>query len=91
MSSGLTRKHDPANVIFTFGAMAASGVAKGSFMEVDRYEDAAKLDIGSDGEATVIVSNNNSEICESNASTIKAPIPRLLERHLSKRLRIKTS
>ena len=60
MSDGFTRKYDPADVVFTFGVMAASGLAKGSFIEVDRYEDAAKMDIGSDGEATVIVSNNQS-------------------------------
>lgn len=60
MSSGKTRKHDPGNVSFVADTMLATGYAKGSFIEMDRYEDGAKTDIGSDGEATVIVSQNKS-------------------------------
>lgn len=60
MSSGKTRKHDPGNIALVLDTLLASGFAKGSFVEMDRYEDAAKTDVGADGEATVIVSQNKS-------------------------------
>lgn len=60
MSSGKTRQYDPGQVSFVADKMLATGVAKGSFIEMDRYEDAAKTDVGSDGEVTLIISQNKS-------------------------------
>lgn len=60
MSSGLTRQYDPGQVIFTVGAQTASGVAKGTFIEADRYVNAAEMDVGSDGEVTLVISQNHS-------------------------------
>lgn len=60
MSSGLTRQHDPAQIVMTVGTRTVSGYAKGSFVEIDRYEDAVKTDVGSDGEVTLIISQNKS-------------------------------
>jgi hypothetical protein len=60
MSSGLTRQYAPDDVTFTVGTQPAVGVHKGSFLEMDRFEDTGKLDIGSDGEATMVVNPNQS-------------------------------
>jgi hypothetical protein len=60
MSSGKTRQHDPSQIIVNIGGRDASGFAKGSFVEIDRYAEAVALDIGSDGEATRIISANKS-------------------------------
>lgn len=60
MSSGLTRKYAPDEVNLAYGTQVASGVAKGSFIEAERSVDTSTVDIGSDGEATLIISPNKS-------------------------------
>lgn len=60
MSSGKTRAHDPGQISLVIDTQLSSGFAKGSFVEMDRYEDAVKTDVGSDGEVTLIISQNHS-------------------------------
>jgi hypothetical protein len=60
MSSGQTRQHDPGQISLVLGTALATGFAKGSFVEMDRYEDGVKMDCGSDGEVTIIISQNKT-------------------------------
>jgi hypothetical protein len=60
MSSGVTRKYAPDDVAIVVGVMAVTGLHEGSFVEVDRSVDVAQLEIGSDGEATMTISPNQS-------------------------------
>lgn len=60
MPSGITRKYAPDDVTFIVGTQPAVGVHEGTFIEVDRAVDTASLDIGSDGEATMSISPNQS-------------------------------
>lgn len=58
MSSGITRKYAPDDVTFVVGSQPVVGVKEGTFIEIDRAVDTASMDIGSDGEATLIISPN---------------------------------
>lgn len=60
MSSGITRKHDPALVNLQVGSMTGTAYAEGTFIEVEREVDAASKTVGADGEVTLVVSNNTS-------------------------------
>lgn len=60
MSSGITRKYAPDDVGIVVGTQAAVGVKQGTFIEADRAVDTAEMDIGSDGEATMVISPNES-------------------------------
>ena len=60
MSSGITRKYAPDDVTQTIGTQAITGLKLGSFVEAEYNVDQAELDIGSDGEATMIISPNRS-------------------------------
>lgn len=60
MSSGITRKHDPAQVDLQVGNMTGTAYAEGTFIEVEREVDAASKTVGADGEVTLVVSNNTS-------------------------------
>lgn len=60
MSSGQTRKYAPDDVTFVVGTQAATGFKEGTFIEIDRAVDTGSLDIGSDGEATLVISPNQS-------------------------------
>ena len=62
MSDGLTRFYAPDDVTFSVGNQPAVGVHEGTFIEVDRAVDIGRLDIGSDGEATMSVSPNQSSV-----------------------------
>jgi hypothetical protein len=60
MSSGLTRKYAPDDVAMVVGTQSVIGLKEGTFVEVDRAVDVSSLDIGSDGEATMVISPNQS-------------------------------
>lgn len=60
MSSGLLRKYAPDDVAAVVGSQAVTGVKEGTFIEADRAVDVASMDIGSDGEATLVISPNQS-------------------------------
>ena len=60
MASGVLRKYAPDDVTIVVGTQAVSGVKEGTFVECDRTVDTASLDIGSDGEATLVISPNQS-------------------------------
>jgi Protein of unknown function (DUF3277) len=60
MSSGITRKYAPDDVAIVVGTQPVTGVKSGTFVEVDRAVDTAELDVGSDGEVTLIISPNQS-------------------------------
>lgn len=60
MSSGIMRKYAPDDVAIVVGTQAVSGVKEGTFVEADRSVDIASLDVGSDGEVTMVVSPNQS-------------------------------
>jgi hypothetical protein len=60
MSNPKVRQHDPLNIVFTFGGLAASGFLEGTFVECERYADAMSMNIGSDGEGTRVKSQNRS-------------------------------
>lgn len=58
--SGNLREYDPAQILQTVGTRAVIGVMKGTFVEVDRKEDSADTDVGSDGEVTLIIKQNRA-------------------------------
>lgn len=60
MPSGQLRKYAPDDVVSSVGAMSVTGVKEGTFIEIDRQVDGASLEIGSDGEATMTISPNQS-------------------------------
>ena len=60
MSSGITRKYAPDDVTVVVGSQAVIGFHEGSFVEVEADVDSATLDIGSDGEATLVISPNRA-------------------------------
>lgn len=60
MASGLLRKYAPDDVAVVVGKQAVSGVHEGSFVEVDRAVDLTSLDVGSDGEVTMVINPNQS-------------------------------
>lgn len=60
MPSGLTRKYAPDDVAIVVGTQPVTGVKSGTFVEVDRAVDMAELDVGSDGEVTLIINPNQS-------------------------------
>lgn len=60
MSSGIMRKYAPDDVAIVVGVQAVSGVKEGTFVEAERAVDIASLDVGSDGEVTMVISPNQS-------------------------------
>lgn len=54
------KTYDPKQVLVTFGGFTLSGFADGSFVTVERLEDAWSMQIGTDGEGTRSKSNNRS-------------------------------
>jgi hypothetical protein len=52
--------YDPKQVAIIFGGFSLSGFADGSFVTVERNEDAFTLQMGTDGEGTRSKSNNKS-------------------------------
>lgn len=64
MSSGLTRKYAPDDVAAVVGNQAVTGFKSGTFVEADRTVDIAELDVGSDGEVTLVISPNQSGTCK---------------------------
>lgn len=60
MSSGIMRKYAPDDVAIVVGVQAVSGLKEGTFVEAERTADIASLDVGSDGEVTMVVSPNQS-------------------------------
>lgn len=49
---------DPKNVVITLGGAILSGYADGTFVQVERAEDAFVASVGVDGEVTRVKSNN---------------------------------
>lgn len=60
MSSGLLRKYAPDDVAAVVGTQAVTGVKEGTFIEAERTVDTASLDVGSDGEVTLVISPNQA-------------------------------
>ena len=60
MGSPTTRQYDPTQVIMNVGGRDVVGYQEGTFIEADRYADAVETKIGSDGEATRVLSANKS-------------------------------
>jgi hypothetical protein len=60
MSSGLLRKYAPDDVAIVVGSQAVTGLKEGTFVEADRAKDLSSLDVGSDGEVTLIISPDQS-------------------------------
>jgi hypothetical protein len=60
MSSGLTRFYAPDDIAMVVGTQAVIGYKEGTFVEVDRAVDTSSLDVGSDGEVTLVISPNQS-------------------------------
>lgn len=60
MPSGIMRKYAPDDVSIVVGTQAVSGVHEGSFVEAERAVDATSLDVGSDGEVTLVINPNQS-------------------------------
>ena len=60
MPSGITRQYAPDKVAVVVGTQPVSGMKSGTFVEVDRAVDTAELDVGSDGEVTLIINPNQS-------------------------------
>ncbi len=56
------KTYDPAQVALVFGGQIMEGFAEGTFISVERNEDAFSLTIGSDGSGTRTKSNNRSGI-----------------------------
>lgn len=54
------KTYDPKQVAVVVGTRAASGYAEGSFVKVERNDDAFALLVGADGEATRAKSANKS-------------------------------
>ena len=61
--------YSPKDVLVVVGVVPITGYADGSFVEVDYNEEAYKLVIGADGEATRVKNAN-----ESGKITIKLPM-----------------
>lgn len=60
MSSGILRKYAPDDVAIVMGTQAVTGVKEGTFVEADRAKDISSLDVGSDGEVTLVISPDQS-------------------------------
>lgn len=60
MSSGVLRKYAPDDIAITVGTQIVMGLKEGTFVECDRTAETGSLDIGSDGEATLVISPNQS-------------------------------
>lgn len=60
MSTGTLRKYAPDDVTFTVGTQAVYGFVEGTFIEADRDVDTASISVGSDGEATLVISPNKA-------------------------------
>lgn len=60
MSSGLLRKYAPDDVAIVVGTQAVTGVKEGTFVEADRDVDTGTIEVGSDGEATLVISPNQA-------------------------------
>lgn len=55
-----TKLYDPDKIVVTWGPARISGFADGSFVKVERNEDAFKLNVGADGETARTRSSNKS-------------------------------
>jgi hypothetical protein len=60
MSSGVLRKYAPDDIASTVGTQTVTGYKEGTFVECERTAETGTLDVGSDGEATLIISPNQS-------------------------------
>ncbi len=60
MSSGLLRRYAPDEVNITVGTQPVTGLKEGTFVEAERTVETSMLEIGSDGEATLSISPNQS-------------------------------
>ena len=60
MASGILRKYAPDDIVVTIGVMAVTGIKEGTFLEAERTVETGMLDIGSDGEATLVINPNQS-------------------------------
>jgi len=60
MSSGITRKYAPDDVTVVVGTQAVFGFQPGTFVEIEPDVDTATMDVGSDGEATLVISANRA-------------------------------
>lgn len=52
--------YSPDDIVFIFGQDEAHGFADGSFVKVSQLVDDASLSVGADGEATLVLSKNES-------------------------------
>ena len=55
-----TKLYDPDKVVVTFGPAVVSGIAAGTFVSVERNEDAFTVTVGADGETARTRNNNRS-------------------------------
>lgn len=60
MSTGILRKYAPDDVTFTVGKRAVFGFQEGTFIEAERDVDIGAISVGSDGEATLVISPNQA-------------------------------
>lgn len=60
MPSGILRKYAPDDIAITVGTQIVSGFKEGTFVEAERTAETGMLDVGSDGEVTLIISPNQS-------------------------------
>jgi hypothetical protein len=60
MPSGIVRKYAPDDVAIVVGTQSVTGLHEGTFTEADREVDTATMEVGSDGEVTIIISPNES-------------------------------
>lgn len=60
MPSGLLRKYAPDDVAIVVGVMAVTGLVEGTFVELERTKETGEISVGSDGEATLVISPNQS-------------------------------
>jgi len=60
----LTKHYSPSEVLVSFGGKILSGFAAGTFVKVERNEDAFKLEVGSDGRGCKIYNPNKSGTVE---------------------------
>lgn len=60
MSSGITRKYAPDDVITVIGTQQVIGLHEGSFIEAERDVETASTHVGADGEVTLVISPNHA-------------------------------
>ena len=62
MPAGVLKTYDPASVVISIGGVPMGGFSEGTFLTVERNEDAFTEVVGADGETTRSKSNNKSGI-----------------------------